>query len=692
MPSGHIKLNLQAEWRDPSLMREKISYDVMKESGCMTGDAEWIHFERNGEFIGVFTSVEQIDEHFLEIREKQGSIWKVEYGNFQKQKHISNYYPQYILEVGQFSDYKYLSDFIEVVNDVPDGEFRTAILEYLDIQQFLNFYSAQSIISGWDFINRNYYLFRDLENGLFKFLPWDLNTSWSNCEQPIDIGTFEHPRIRNDGSIVWNRLFDRLMTTPQFRRMYSVRLEEILNGPLNLSTILYSLNTHHAFLRPEVNRDQYKKGWESIELFDQALSSLTTFARNRRYSIFQQLASFKPNQTVNLFLNEALQLNVNGIMDEGGDHDPWVEIYNFGNETISLDGLWLSDEPDYQLKWPFPPDIAVKPGGFELVWLDSETDEGPLHANFRLDSDTRYIILSREDETEVDRFLLPGYFLPDVPVARIPDTAVYTTLVSLATPLATNDPTPLTELSLSTDLEYLPGDTVSLVVTVTNHREFYYSLDLDITYITPWYERPFDNMAVPLEPYSIWKDTLQVKIPSDVSGFEVVIIGALKNSKDRMLDRAEILLYVRDPNANLLVVNEIMADNDTTVTDESDQFDDWIEIYNPGECKIHMHGLYLSDDGEDPDKWPFPDVSIKPNGHMVIWCDDDTEQGPLHTNFKLDADGEEIGLYDLDIHSNNPIDVIQFDTLDDDEAYGRSPDGSDNVVFLPFATPGAPNP
>lgn len=39
-----------------------------------------------------------------------------------------------------------------------------------------------------------------------------------------------------------------------------------------------------------------------------------------------------------------------------------------------------------------------------------------------------------------------------------------------------------------------------------------------------------------------------------------------------------------------------------------------------------------------------------PNTYIIIWADDDTEEGNLHTNFNLDASGDEIGIFpDLNI-------------------------------------------
>lgn len=51
-----------------------------------------------------------------------------------------------------------------------------------------------------------------------------------------------------------------------------------------------------------------------------------------------------------------------------------------------------------------------------------------------------------------------------------------------------------------------------------------------------------------------------------------------------------------------LFINEFMADNDSIVTDEYGEYDDWLEIYNAGSTVVNLSGMYLTDDLTDPTK------------------------------------------------------------------------------------------
>ena len=140
----------------------------------------------------------------------------------------------------------------------------------------------------------------------------------------------------------------------------------------------------------------------------------------------------------------------------------------------------------------------------------------------------------------------------------------------------------------------------------------------------------------------------------------------------------------------VLYVNEFMADNDNTIADKYGEYDDWLEIYNPGPDSVNLGGMYLTDDLSDPTQFRISDtITIPAGGFILFWADNDEEQGPFHTNFKLDADGEEIGLFGAE--GTVQIDAVVFTTQTTDVAFGRLPDGTGDWGFMDHPTPGGPN-
>ena len=143
--------------------------------------------------------------------------------------------------------------------------------------------------------------------------------------------------------------------------------------------------------------------------------------------------------------------------------------------------------------------------------------------------------------------------------------------------------------------------------------------------------------------------------------------------------------------AGFLVINEFMASNSSTIEDPNEPGDtpDWIEIYNSGSTAIDMGGMYLTDDLGDP-TWQIPSgISIGSGEYLLFWADGEDEQGNTHTNFKLGAAGEQVGLFDTD--GSTVIDSITFGEQSTDYSYGRYPDANDNWRFMGIPTPGSAN-
>jgi len=99
------------------------------------------------------------------------------------------------------------------------------------------------------------------------------------------------------------------------------------------------------------------------------------------------------------------------------------------------------------------------------------------------------------------------------------------------------------------------------------------------------------------------------------------------------------------------IINEFMADNETTLQDEDGNFSDWIEIYNPTDAAIDLGGWYLTDDSDDLTKWEFPSHVLGPDDYLLVFASDKDRAdpgSPLHTNFKLRSGGEYLALVEPD--------------------------------------------
>ena len=139
-----------------------------------------------------------------------------------------------------------------------------------------------------------------------------------------------------------------------------------------------------------------------------------------------------------------------------------------------------------------------------------------------------------------------------------------------------------------------------------------------------------------------------------------------------------------------LVISEFMASNSTALADEDGEFSDWLEIHNTGTTAVDLNGWYLTDDATDPTQWTFPAVTLNPDTYLVVFASGkDKTAAELHTNFKLGAGGEYLGLIQPDGVTIEYEYAPAFPPQSTDVSYGIPSDGG--FSFFTTSTPGAPN-
>jgi hypothetical protein len=143
--------------------------------------------------------------------------------------------------------------------------------------------------------------------------------------------------------------------------------------------------------------------------------------------------------------------------------------------------------------------------------------------------------------------------------------------------------------------------------------------------------------------------------------------------------------------AAALILNEIMASNSRTLADECGEYHDWVEIFNAGDSAIELTGFGLSDCYDDPLRWTFPAVSIMPGEYLLVWAsgkDRRDPDAPLHTNFSISSQGEEVL---LSLADGTLLDLLEPVVLPTDVSTGRIPGGGMQWYFFDQPTPGQPN-
>ncbi len=144
-----------------------------------------------------------------------------------------------------------------------------------------------------------------------------------------------------------------------------------------------------------------------------------------------------------------------------------------------------------------------------------------------------------------------------------------------------------------------------------------------------------------------------------------------------------------------IVINEFNATG-SGIRDEFDEQEDWIELFNAGTEQVNLDGLYLTDNVNNKTKFRITEsipgeMILAPGGYKVFYADDQTSQGAAHLNFKLSADGEQIGLYYNEADKVLMYDTTIFGLQKKDYSFARIPNGMGPFMATLAMTPGSEN-
>ena len=148
---------------------------------------------------------------------------------------------------------------------------------------------------------------------------------------------------------------------------------------------------------------------------------------------------------------------------------------------------------------------------------------------------------------------------------------------------------------------------------------------------------------------------------------------------------AVVCLGLNAQRATSLKINEVLVTNEQNYQDDYGLHNAWIEIFNTSFASVNIEGCYLTNDKDNPTKYPIPEgdvlTLIKPRQHILFWADGMPNRGTFHVSFTLDPSKENyIALYDS--NGKTLIDEITVPAgMLADQSYAREEDGSANWVI-----------
>ena len=219
---GLSRVVLKANNQEASMLHERLAMKIFRRMGIPAPREAPARLFLNGEFFGLYSAVENVDEDFLErnLGESGGYLyqWKPEHsyhfeyvGNnpflyspvlWDPRNHLNQPDPLPIVAM------------VRAVNQASDAEFVSQVSQYINLKQFMSFAAVDTFVGdidgflGEQFGMNNFFMYRFQGSNVSQFIPWDKDLAFLYYDRRILQGVQE------------NVLMRRAMAVPELRGIY----------------------------------------------------------------------------------------------------------------------------------------------------------------------------------------------------------------------------------------------------------------------------------------------------------------------------------------------------------------------------------------------------------------------------------------------------------------------------------------
>lgn len=327
---GARRVNLNADYNDFSLMRNFLSNELFTWAGYPAPACSHVNVYVNGEYMGVFVQVENIDEYFLErFGKRRGALFKAKNhgGNMAPLVHDEHY--SIVYEPDDENDHialDNLKSFFCKMKYWNDRDFEDKIEQELDVDNFLQYYAVLFSLVSNDCFTKNYFLYSNPDSQEYEIFPWDNDATfgfnWKNeyqsWNETIITGLFLDYQV----------VFQRLMKHESWRAMFWDHVHYIVSdGFSHLDSVIDDISKD---VRHDLVFDTNKQG--SVEDFDKSVAQIRQFM-NVRSDFLQDKTGFDTPALSNLQCS-------NGFIGSGGG-EVTVTVKSEATQNITL--MYVTD-------------------------------------------------------------------------------------------------------------------------------------------------------------------------------------------------------------------------------------------------------------------------------------------------------------------------------------------------------------
>lgn len=585
---------------------------------------------------------------------------------------------------GDDHDYSDLFELVDAVNNPADAEFVAQTERLVDIDEWMGAIALRHAVGDWDAYGyrrgKNMYAYKP-PGGKWHLMHWDIAFAFGLGDAPDhDLFDAKHFDSSDD------KVTERMMAAPQFRRAYLRALYEIANGPMVSSTLNPVIEARSAALTangiPVQPPDDVKSWIESRRSY--ILSQLA--GASSGFSITSNNGNNFSTNRNNLVLTGTAGVQVKTILINGVEYPvTWTSVNTWsvryalipGANNLQLQGLDLFGKPIASAQDNITISVSGNPDqpAGKIVFNEINyhpAAPGTAFVELHNTSKTTAFDLTGWRINGLDFTFAPGSIIPPSGFAVVAnDSTAFGDLYGFTTPLAG-------EFNGTLDNG---GETLTLERPDASGTNFTAIASVTYDDTAPW---PLiaDGAGASLQLVDPTQDSTRV--------------GNWASQANKATPGQTNSVRATFSAFPLVWVNEVSPENPSGPADGAGEHDAWVELYNSGAASVDLSNLYLTSDYNNLLQWQFPSgSSIAAGEHKIIWLDAQPAQSTgteWHTTFSIPAVNGSIALVGKQNGQPVVFDYLNYTDLPAGRSYGAYPEGqAQHRQTFYFTTPGAPN-
>lgn len=286
---GFRQLNLNNNYDDASLMREKVGADLFRQFGLVSAQTAFcVVYLDNGtgpQYYGVYAIVEEVDDTVLDdqFADGSGNLYKPDgdAATFANGTYDTDeFYLKTNLETADYTDVKSLYDVVNSSVRTSDIDtWKTNLEAVFDVDTYMKWLAANTVIQNWDTygkMSHNYYLYNNPENNLLTWIPWDNNEAL----QAGKLGSALSLSL-SEVSSSWP-LIKYLIGVDEYKQSYESYLQEFVDEVFIPANLISTYSSYYDLLKDYAYAEESGYTYISYDSqFDQAVTTLKTHAQSR---------------------------------------------------------------------------------------------------------------------------------------------------------------------------------------------------------------------------------------------------------------------------------------------------------------------------------------------------------------------------------------------------------------------------